>query len=151
MRDIKSLVTVLNNQSVYKHPTKNVPVAAYQFCMRLRLLGSLAYEWSYFNKAHVHGLNLAHLYKEMVHSIFHLYEVHSNGQGCLYHKSFIKFFVADLMYEIDLSHNQNPCRDGIYRVSTLKFMPGFSNANFSIPHLPARCCKLPMKINRIKN
>ncbi len=36
--------------------------------------------------------------------------------------------IADLMYETGLLENRNGCRDAIYRVSTFKFIPGFSNA-----------------------
>ena len=34
--------------------------------MRLRLIALTLEEWGYSNKAHLRGLNLAHLYKEIV-------------------------------------------------------------------------------------
>ena len=37
--------------------------------MRLRLIALTLEEWSYLYKAHLHGLNLAHLYKEMVYPL----------------------------------------------------------------------------------
>jgi len=42
-----------------------------------------------------------------------------------------KFGVADLIYEIDLFDNRNPCREAIYRVSTFQFRHKVGNAQNS--------------------